>query len=651
MKLTAKLAKAQLKTNPKRAIWTLLGIVLSTSMITAVFGFVASSFATIYYLVGGELRDVYYTMMIGVGLVLSSIIVAASVIVISNAFRISAGERLSQFGILKSVGATKRQIAESIMYESLFLSLIGIPIGIAVGLLVQFIGMEIANYLVRDLLIDQSQNPNAMFRFVIAWQAIIVSIVIALGTVLLSAWLPGRKAAKIPAISAILRHGDVKVKAKHVRANWLVKKLFRFEGMLASKSLKRSKRNFRATVWSLSISIVLFIAASSFGAHLNRMAQLVLNPLDADVVGEFATSMEVVLTEDGDLCHFVYDPMSPYNAEAITARLREFPDTEVMSVGTSSSNWRVTGGHVPISLLSPDMYQALVTDETYDQVWMSLTLVTLDAETYAELSRRAGVPIGSNIIVNYSRQHVDGRWVEFLPFNFAQETVTIESHDYILEVPLHGELRIDQIPRDIMHATRGRIAIIVPPFEAKAYFWFAQTDDPRGFTIHTHEAFDELIPPSDLFSHRNVFNFVAIANQDRALARLVMVFVYGFIGMLTLIAVTNVISTIFTNVRSRAREFAVLQSVGMTRGGLSRMLNLESILCSFKSLVVGIPLGVGAALLIYQAMLHSVEFRFEFPLFAILLVVLAVFIITWITMRYSASRLRGKNIVETIRME
>jgi putative ABC transport system permease protein len=89
----------------------------------------------------------------------------------------------------------------------------------------------------------------------------------------------------------------------------------------------------------------------------------------------------------------------------------------------------------------------------------------------------------------------------------------------------------------------------------------------------------------------------------------------------------------------------------MTHDGLNRMLNLESILCSAKSLIVGLPLGALASYLVYQSMMQSVDFSYELPWLAVVQSVVAVFVITWVTMRYSASRLRGKNIVETIRSE
>ncbi|MCL2402365.1 MAG: FtsX-like permease family protein, partial [Oscillospiraceae bacterium] len=320
MKLTARLARSQLITSRKRTIWTLIGIVLATAMITAVYGFGASGSAAIADLLGeAYIRREYTLTIIGIGMILSIVIVTASVIVVSNAFRVSAGERTAQFGILKSVGATKKQITETIIYEGLLLSVVGIPVGIILGLLIQFAGLQIANYLLADL--NAINDETLIFSFVIAWQATLLSIAVSFVTVLLSAWLPARKAAKIAAIDAIRGAGEIKVKAKQVRANWLVRKLFGFEGTLASKSLKRSRRNFRATVISLTVSIVLFVGASSFGAQLDRLTNLVFQPVDANVIGFFHSSMKIHYREDGST-FANFSSISSETAETITARLR-----------------------------------------------------------------------------------------------------------------------------------------------------------------------------------------------------------------------------------------------------------------------------------------------------------------------------------------
>jgi len=161
-----------------------------------------------------------------------------------------------------------------------------------------------------------------------------------------------------------------------------------------------------------------------------------------------------------------------------------------------------------------------------------------------------------------------------------------------------------------------------------------------------------MLPPNDVIGfHAGISDQAAQDNAMRSLFNTIMIALYGFIGMLTLIALTNVVSTISTNVRSRSREFAILQSVGMTHSGLRNMLNLESILCSVKSLIYGIPLGVVASHLMYQFIMESVWFPYKLPWLAIIQCVAAVFAITWLTMRFSVSRLRDKNIVESIRSE
>jgi len=653
MKLTAKLAQSQLKTNRKRAVWTILGIALSTAMITAVFGFAVSGIDAVHELVG-QMRDVYTRVMWGVGAILTSIIMASAVIVISNAFRVSAGERLTQFGILKSVGATKRQIAETIMYESLYLSAISIPIGVVAGLLVQFTATGIANYILAEL--AQADVSVPTIGFVVAWQAIIVSAVAGFATVLLSAWLPARKAAKIPAINAIRKTGDVKV--KKTRSNRLVKMVFGFEGVLAVKSLKRSKRNFRATVVSLTISIVMFIAASSFGAHLNRMTNIVIPTVDANVIGNFQSTQVPVFSDDQELIELIYQPISNEIADEISAMLREIPNTRVFGVGVSASSFRVPAVTVDTATLSRDMRNIVDPENTYAEVSFNFTLVTICAEEYAELARVAGVPYGSNILINHYRRYVGERWMEFTPFEFdnsAEKVLTAYIANEAVEVPIHGMLTREQTPEEILYLTTGRwrmLAVVVPRLDSKFYSWFVQADNPAQFTGHMRDVLDELTPApihDDIFVSTHVRNLTAEQNSDRNIVRLVMVFVFGFVGMLTLIGLTNVISTISTNVRSRSREFAMLKSTGMTNGGINRMLNLESILCSVKSLLYGLPLGILASFLVYRVIMMAVGFDFIFPWMAVLQCVLAVFVITWVTMRFAAARLKGESIVDSIR--
>jgi len=651
MKLTVKLAYSQLVTNKKRTVWTLLGILLATAMITAVFGFAVSGMEAVRELMGDMfVRDVYYTTIYGISGVLSFVIVIVSVVVVSNAFRVSAGERLTQFGILKSVGATKKQIVQTVVYEGILLSFIGIPLGVVIGFLVQLIGVNIANHMLIDLNAAQPEEINLIFGFQFAWQAVLVSVAVAFVTTFLSAWLPARKAAKIAAIDAIRGVGEVKLTAKQVRSNFIMSKIFGFEGELASKSLKRSKRNFRATVVSLTVSMVLFIAASSFGTQLFQMTNLVFALVDADVFASFNSLRDVTFDEDGTAIEQRYISISADHAESITARMREFQDVTVFGVGGNNLRYTVKreelqftsdferlGGHDGL---------ILTTDYAFP-----VNLLIVDMENYTELARRAGVPIGSNILVNHIRTRYYDNWVGFAPLVFSGQTIQIESFGGdTVYLPLHGEIRGADVPNEIIHASLSYIVIIVPELNAHYYLWSVQTNDPNNFTEYVQGFLRDMIPPDDdIPTMAHVFNQAAEDNAVRSLFNTIMIAMYGFIGMLTLIALTNVISTISTNIRSRSREFAVLKSVGMTQGGLRNMLNFESILCSVKSLFYGIPLGVGVSYLLYIIMMESVWFPYELPWLAVIQCVVAVFAITWLTMLFSISRLREKNIVESIR--
>ena len=653
MKLTAKLAYSQLIINRRRTLWTLIGILMSTAMITATYSFAASGDAMFIELLGGHYYDDhrFTTTLNSLAAILSLIVIAVSIVVVSNAFRVSAGERTMQFGILKSVGATKRQIRETVVYEGVLLSIVGIPLGIILGFIVKFIGIQIANHFL--LILGTLNEVDFVLPFVVSWQVILISIFVSFVTVILSAWLPASKAAKIPAINAIRGLGEIKIRAKKLRSSWLVQKLFGFEGTLASKSLKRNRRNFRATVISIAISIMLFIAASSISMQISRAADMVWGDIDAAVIAMYRSPITLGVDDDG-VSYRTSIPISHDIANAVTEQLRDFPDTTVFGVGSNHNSYIV---YVPREMLTSNMLRF------FEDIWgyqyqysIQVTLITVDPEHYAELCRRAGVPYGSNILINHFRD-IDrnkGRWYELVPYIFDYQTLLIRDawgRDTSFELPLHGELRVANIPNEVLEVVLSfSVNIIVPELDADGYLWFSNSVDIDGFVEHVNSTLDTLVPLDDGTEVQiGVLDLRVQTETIHNIGRMVMVFVYGFAAMLIIIGLTNVISTISTNVRSRAREFAVLKSVGMDDCGLSRMLNFESIFCSIRALIIGLPLGILVSLLIHRAIMDTAHFPYEFPWMAVLQCIFGVFVITWGITRYSAARLRGRNIIETIR--
>jgi len=290
--ITAKLAYSQLKINRSRTMWTLIGIALSTALITAVCSFAASGNAMLVNLLGksyGEYGQTFVGLLLIPAIFFSIIIVSMSVVVVSNVFRVSASERTTQFGILKSVGATKKQITTTVMYESILVSAIGIPMGMILGLLLDFAGVSVANYFLDELngLIHIMMTEIVLsIDFVVSWQALLAAASISFLSVLFSAWLPAHKAAKISAIDSIRGASEIKLEAKQVNTSPLVQKLFGFEGTLAAKNMKRNRRFFRATVISLAVGVILFINLSALGKQAHAIEAMMRPDVDASILSE-----------------------------------------------------------------------------------------------------------------------------------------------------------------------------------------------------------------------------------------------------------------------------------------------------------------------------------------------------------------------------
>lgn len=186
------------------------------------------------------------------------IIVVSSVFVIRNSFSISVSEKTKQYGMLASVGATKKQIKRSVLLEGLYIGIIAIPLGILLGIVAIIILLWIVNLLMGDMM------EGAEFVYNVPGMAILISVAISGITIFLSCLIPAIKASKIPPIEAIRGTDDIKIKTRKIKTSKLTKKLFGIGGVIASKNLKRNRKKYRTTIVSLVVSISIFIALSSF---------------------------------------------------------------------------------------------------------------------------------------------------------------------------------------------------------------------------------------------------------------------------------------------------------------------------------------------------------------------------------------------------
>ncbi len=152
-------------------------------------------------------------------------------------------------------------------------------------------------------------------------------------------------------------------------------------------------------------------------------------------------------------------------------------------------------------------------------------------------------------------------------------------------------------------------------------------------------------------SYSRMYDYAADQETSRNLVLVIEVFSYGFIVLISLIAAANVFNTISTNISLRRREFAMFKSVGMTERGFNKMMNFECLLYGSKALLLGLPVSAGITYLIYKSVSDGFETTYHLPWTAIGISVLSVFLVVFITMLYSMSKIKKEKPIDALKNE
>ena len=557
------------------------------------------------------------------------IIVISSVFVIRNSFSISVAEKNRQYGMLSSIGATSKQIRRNVIFEGMVIGLIAIPLGILLGIVAIMILLKVVNYLLTDML------SGLGFTYSINLLAVLISVAISIITIYLSCLIPARKAAKISPIESIRGNNDIKINSKKLRTSKLTKKLFGIGGVIASKNLKRSKKKYRTTVISLVISIFIFISLSSFLTLGTKTSQFyymdfkfnvyVHSLSDANTqIYEKISKLENV--DNSAYCYqssldidnikyasefgkkFLENDPQPTGI-AFMVYNNEYFKKYIKEIGLKESDYKTA-----VILLDYDTFYNEDGSKTVDRIYSlksgdKVNVKSGDKEKTLTISKFTDVkPMGQEAV-------------------YYDHGIIVVSEDYIKEV----------FKEDVNNSDYYHLSDL-----------FIKSSKPQEL----ENTLNDLIKQGGDYYGLTVFNYETYMKQEQRMLLVVKIFLYGFITVITLIGVTNIFNTITTNINLRRGEFAILKSVGMTSHEFNRLINLETIFYSLKSLLIGIPLGVGISYLIYIAFSEgSREFQYEFPFGGVFISILAVFILVFIIMNYSIKKVNKQNIIEDIRNE
>lgn len=571
-------------------------------------------------------NTLFNAIMFAVGGILVAIIMIGSVFLIYNSFNISLNERIHQFGILMSVGATARQLRNSVLFEGLCIGVLGIPFGLAAGIGSVALALPIVEKNFATI-----STSNVPLELSVSVSALAAAIAVSLVTILISAYIPARKAVAIPVMECIRQTGEIKIEATDVKISKLSKRVYGLEGILALKNFRRNKRRYRSVILSLTLSVVLFVTGSAFGSTLKGIAK------------------ELTVEADGDISFYAQE-MSQDELIMLHDRLKNVD-------GVSKSTWQAdllysgtvegipddfVGGQFHVTDEIP-VYVQFIEDAVYYEFIESLGF---SKEEYSGQDAKVLA-----VIMDTSEHEAFfmGQEMEFTIYSPEGEWTKTVRTTVVDNYPL------DMLPFD---STPQYLFFMVVPWSMNADFDGLEGTSKSGLTFwadtptQTMVQIQSEITDSGITCDYTLINLSSAVDLFRSITFVVDVFTYAFGAMISLIAVANVFNTISTNIRIRRRELAMLRSVGMSERGFNRMMNFECFFYGLRTLLSGVPIAGILSWLIYKGMVANEQlegFAYHFPWKSMTASILGVFCIVFITMLYATSKIRKENIIDALR--
>lgn len=599
--------------------------------------------STLLALYGESTYGNIMSSMIMMIIIMLSLVSIGCIVVIYNSFAISVMERKKEFGLLSSIGATKKQLSYTVFFEALIEGIIGIILGICGAYIGIGTVILIINNLIGDILVLKlNLVTNIVF--------IIIPVIFMILVIFISALVPSRRAAKVSPIEAIRQNDDIKINKKKIKTGKLVNKLFGIEGEIALKNIKRNKKKYRVTIVSLFISIVLFI---SFSSYMNYTIDTA-----SSVMGEVPYDYQIsYFGDDNDI-----DALDKISEIIKSNDVKEY-------VSYSASNLSIIGNYTysdeyldfyksaygddGIKALTNLKYQYIsiyiLDDISYNKY---KELIGLDKDSVILLNKFKGVSYGNNKRVNYDIPVINNGDINIKICNFDDNDEDVDTTKYCNK-------KIDNI------FITNKSFDLIEEFSYMSDFKLIVnkklydniSDSGTHYTQYNiisdnTDNIDKLTKELDKYDNVNYTNVKESMKQANNMILVVKILMYGFIGLITLIGVTSVFNTISTSMALRKREFAVLRSIGLTRKGFNKILFFESLFFGLKSLIYAIPVSLGVTIIIHYALADMMSINsIVIPWKAIIISIVSVFVIVLLTMMYSTSKIKKHNIIEQIREE
>lgn len=534
------------------------------------------------------------------------IIIITSIYCIRNGFEISLSERIKEYGMLISIGMTFKQLRKSVLLEAGLIFLIGMPLGIGLGIGSNFIFSLIVNKLV----------VNDM-GFYLKWRVSGVAILIGIILSMITMYFSVRKSMKIIINSNLINaiKGNNYDNSVRVKTPYLITRFFGLSGDIAYKNIFRVKGKYTVIITSVVIWVFSFVTLSSFDAFISSKLESVYKDNDYNLI--------VNLNSDG-----VYNEM-------ITDKIVNIPLIREYAV--------IKQGNFAIKNPRFSEYSRSYYGDNYDVY--GLTVESLSLEEYMRYTKKLGIKGNTEdkaILVDkkgtfdYKKGDVikGDSFNEYGSSELSIEIAMVSNIDPLGVKASYNDVKLVVSEKSIDRYNPGDDIVL-----------YIKTDKSEM----VYEKIELLVK-----KHEGVY----VENKDREyrtskiLIRLIRIFLYGIMIMISVVGLTNIFNTVSTSISLRMREYAIFKSIGMDSKQFNKMVRLESLFYLGYSLILGIFLGICLSYFAYFVLTRRVEeVSYVFPYKGIIYSVLIVSGLIFMIMRYSLRMIDKNSLMSVIRQD
>lgn len=638
--------------------------------------------------------DGTFKALFTVATVVALIIILTSVYCIKNSFNISITEKIRQYGMLASVGATRRQIKSSVKTEAAMLGVVGIPVGTMSGILASLILVKVVNALSAGWL-------NVDLSFHTSLPALILAVILSIATIYFSATGSARRAAKVTPLEAIRNTKEIKIKSAKLKTPAIIGRIWGIGGVISYKNIKRNQKKYRTTVTSIVICSVTFIVISYFMSmafsmvgmsyasadyniginmsykkdihiDIEKLSKLVsgIEGVDDYLVGagyDFDVDKPEYTKEYGEYCRQLYDDSEDVSQMFLITVL---DDKSYDKYASDAGIKNAAAGAILVNKGTFDVYNEnsskYVKKEMELYKYKAGDTIECGYNVYDDASSDDNAAEGDTESSTDDNNAVEG----------DTESGTEDNSGYVDEETINNGVRktvdvtivgvTDKVPTG--YKGYGNTTLLFMNQKGFESLW---ADGKSGNELKPgHASYSAYVVVENADEYQDTFEKETEGNpeysqisfyvsnldkqmrDEKSLFTLLGVFAYGLIVVIALIGITNIINTLSTGMELRSREFATLRSIGMTDKQFAGMVRLESVFISVKALVIGVPLGILISYLLCVMMNRmGAVIIYELPYKAIILCIVVVIMLIYAIMKLSMTKLRHNNIVETIKNE